>query len=52
MRRNDLSRRQLALALRILFAVVALAALALLAPVDWRRYFGGLRTSGGQTRER
>jgi hypothetical protein len=32
-------RQQITFALQILFAVVAVAALALLSPVDWQRYF-------------
>jgi hypothetical protein len=47
MRRHDSIYRQTTLVLQILFVVAAAAALALLAPVDWRRYFGKVRMSGG-----
>jgi len=43
-------RRQFALAMRIVFTVVALAAAALVAPVDLRHYFGTVRTNGGEKR--
>lgn len=48
MRRIDSFGEQLTLVLQIILAVVALAALALLAPVDWQRYFEKVRTDGGQ----
>jgi hypothetical protein len=47
MRRHDSFGEQLTLALQIILAVVALAVVALLAPVDWERYFGKVRTGGG-----
>ena len=39
MRRPEFLRWQLTFVLQILFAIVAIAALALVAPVDWQRYF-------------
>jgi hypothetical protein len=52
MRRHDSFGEQLTLALQIILAVVALAVVALLAPVDWERYFGKVRTGGGESDER
>ena len=48
---SRLSFWQIALALQIIFAVITLAALALLAPVDWQQYFRKVRMSGGQSNE-
>ncbi|HEV3469663.1 MAG TPA: hypothetical protein VG148_10105 [Pyrinomonadaceae bacterium] len=48
MRRHVLIYRQIRLVTEILFAVVVLAARALLAPEDWRRQFGQARTGGGR----
>ena len=51
MRRHDSIYRQTTLVLQILLVVAAAAALALLGPVDWRRYFGKVPVSGGQGNE-
>jgi hypothetical protein len=45
MGRPDLIYEQIVFALRFLFVVASLAALALLAPTDWRRNFGKVRTN-------
>lgn len=50
MRRTDSFGEQLTLAMQIILAVVALAALALIAPVAWERQFG--KVQNGRRRER
>ena len=47
MSRLQMSYVQLALLLRVVCAVAALAAMALLAPADWRGNFGRVPAAGG-----
>ncbi len=51
MSRLNLSWDQFALVLRVLCAVAALAALALLAPSDWRAHFARFPAAGRRREE-
>ena len=48
MSRQRLNLMQFIFVLRIVCAIAALAALALLAPEDWRGHFGRVNASGEQ----